>query len=79
MFNNPMQMMQLIGQLQSSANPMALVQNMFGNNPIMQRAMQMGQGKSPEQMQQVVRNLAKQRGMDDQQLNQFLSQFGLRL
>lgn len=76
---NPMQMMQLMGQLQSSTNPMALIQNMFGDNPIMQRAMQMGQGKSPEQMQQIVRNLAQQKGMNEQQLNQFLSQYGLKL
>lgn len=77
---NPMQMMQLMGQLQSSNNPMALLQNMFGNNnPMLQRAMQMGQGKTPEQLQQTVRNLAQQRGMDETQLNQFLSQFGLRL
>lgn len=76
---NPMQMMQLMGQLQSSSNPMALMQNMFGNDPIMQRAIQMGQGKSPEQLQQTVRNLARQKGMSDAQLNQFLSQFGLKL
>nr|DAI78008.1 MAG TPA: hypothetical protein [Caudoviricetes sp.] len=41
--------------------------------------MQMGQGKSPEQMQTLVRNLAKQKGMNDEQLNQFLNQFGLKL
>lgn len=76
---NPMQMMQLMGQLQSSTNPMALIQNMFGNDPIMQRAMQMAQGKSPEQLQQTVRNLAQQRGMSTDQLNQFLSQYGLKL
>lgn len=39
----------------------------------------MGQGKSQQQMQTLVRNLAKQKGMNDEQLNQFLSQFGLRL
>lgn len=76
---NPMQMMQLMEQLQSSTNPMALIQNMFGNDPIMQRAMQMAQGKSPEQLQQTVRNLAQQRGMSTDQLNQFLSQYGLKL
>lgn len=73
---NPMQMLQM---LQSSNNPMALMQNMLGGNPLFQRAMQMGQGKSPEQLQQVVKNLAQQRGMNEQQLNQFLSQFGLRI
>ena len=39
----------------------------------------MGQGKSPEQIQNIVRNLAKQKGMYDEQLNQFLNQFGLKL
>lgn len=76
---NPMQMMQMVGQLQQSNNPLALMQNMFGNNPVMQRAMQMGQGKSPEQLQQVVRNLAQQKGMNNEQLNQFLSNFGLKI
>lgn len=76
---NPMQMMQLMGQLQNSNNPITLVQNMFGNDPVMQRAMEMGKGKSLEQLQQTVRNLAYQRGMDDVQLNQFLSQFGLKI
>lgn len=76
---NPMQIMQLMGQLQNSNNPMGLIQNIFGDNPVMQRALQMGQGKSPEQLQQTVRNLAQQKGMDAGQLNQFLSQFGLRL
>lgn len=58
---------------------MGLMQQFAGQNPLMSRAIQMGQGKSPEQMQTLVRNLAKQKGMNDEQLNQFLSQFGLRL
>lgn len=70
---------QMMGQIQQSNNPMAMMNNMFGNNPIMQRAMQMGQGKSPEQLQQVVRNLAQQKGMNEQQLNQFLGNFGLKI
>ena len=75
----PQMMHQLMGMLQNSNNPMAVMQNMFGNDPIMQRAMQMAQGKSPEQLQQTVRNLAQQRGMRTDQLNQFLSQYGLKL
>nr|DAU89173.1 MAG TPA: SurA N-terminal domain [Caudoviricetes sp.] len=58
---------------------MGLMQQFAGQNPLMSRAMQMGKDKSPEQMQTLVRNLAKQKGMNDEQLNQFLSQFGLRL
>ena len=58
---------------------MGIMQQLAGQNPLMSRAMQMGQGKSPAQMQTLVRNLAKQKGMNDEQLNQFLSQFGLRI
>ena len=76
---NPMQMMQVMGQLQQSNNPMALMQNMFGNNPLMQRAMMMGQGKSPEQLQQIARNLAQQRGISPEQFNMMMSNFGLRI
>lgn len=58
---------------------MGLMQQFAGQNPLMSRAMQMGQGKSPEQIQNIVRNLAKQKGMNYEQLNQFLNQFGLKL
>lgn len=54
------------------------MQQMFGSNPVFSRAMEMTQGKSPEQIQQIVRNVAKARGMNEQQLNQFISQFGLK-
>lgn len=76
---NPMVMAQIMSQLQQSNNPMGMMQNMFGQNPLMQRAMMMSQGKSPQEMQQIVRNLARQKGMSDEQLNQMLGQFGLRL
>ena len=67
--------MQMLG---SNPNPQALMQQMFGNNPIFNRAMEMTRGKSPEQIQQLVRNVARSRGMDETQLNQFLNNFGLK-
>lgn len=73
---NIFQMMQMV---QQAGNPMGIMQQFAGQNPLMSRAMQMGQGKSPEQIQNIVRNLAKQKGMNDEQLNQFLNQFGLKL
>ena len=73
---NIFQMMQMV---QQAGNSMGLMQQFAGQNPLMSRAMQMGQGKSPEQIQNIVRNLAKQKGMNDEQLNQFLNQFGLKL
>lgn len=75
MFNNPMQLIQMMS---GNPNPQALMQQMFAGNPVFSRAMEMSKGKSPEQMQQMIRNVAKARGMDDAQLNQFVGQFGLK-
>lgn len=77
----PPQMIQMMGLLQnnSSGNPMQLVNQILGNNPLLQRAMQMAQGKTPAQMQQIVRNLASQRGISPQQINQIIEQFGLKI
>ncbi|MBQ6713209.1 MAG: hypothetical protein IJN28_05430 [Selenomonadales bacterium] len=58
---------------------MALMQQQFGNDPMFGRAMQMAQGKNEDELKATVRNLARQRGMDDASLNQFLSQFGMKL
>lgn len=76
---NPMMLMQLFAQAQQSNNPMMMLQQMGANDPTVQRAMQMSQGKSVPELQQIVRNLAQQRGINPQQLNQMLSQFGLRI
>lgn len=71
--------MQILGMIQHSNNPMAMIQQMACQNPLMGRALQMGQGKSVEELQGIAQNLAKQRGMDSNQFNQFLSSFGLKL
>ncbi len=73
---NPFQMMQM---LQNSQNPMGVLQNMANQNPMLARALQMGQGKDINQLQQTIRNIAKQRGMSDEQLQQFVGQYGLRM
>lgn len=73
---NPFQMMQI---LQNSQNPMGAIQNMASQNPMLARALQMGQGKDVNQLQQTVRNIARQRGMTDEQLQQFLGQYGLKI
>lgn len=65
--------------MQTSQNPMMLLQQQFGNDPMFGRAMQMAQGKNENEIKATVRNLARQRGMDDASLNQFLSQFGMKL
>ena len=82
MFNQPMfnpQIMQLLNIARSNGNPMMLMQNMFGDNPVFQKVMTMGQGKNPTQLQEVVRNIAHEQGMSDEQLNTFISNFGLKI
>lgn len=74
MIGNPLQLMQT---LMSNRNPMAMLQQMAGEDPLMQRALQMGNGKDVNALQAVARNLAKQRGMSDEQFNGFIAQFGM--
>lgn len=71
--------MQLLTMFQNSGNPMMMLTQIAQQNPMMGRAMQMSKGKDEVQLKNTVRNLAKQRGMSDEQLNQLLGNFGLTL
>ena len=73
MLNNPLQ---LIGMLQNANNPMALMQQVLGTNPQFKQVMQIVQGKSPQELEQYVRNLYQSQGQD---INQIASQFGLKI
>ena len=75
---NPMQMMQAFGQLKTAQNPLQMMQQMFNGDPAFSRAMQMAQGKSPQQIEQIVRNLCKERGIDFEQFKQNFGQFGMK-
>ena len=72
---NPMEMMQM---LQYSQNPNMLMEKMMAQNPLLSRAMQMAQGKNPQELAMIARNLARQQGMNDQQFAQLLGQFGIK-
>lgn len=67
-------LMQLLQMMQRSNNPMMILQQTFGNNPMFGNAMRMVQGKNPDELEKIVRNLAKERGVniDDilRQINQ---------
>lgn len=58
----------VIGMLMQAArnggNPMQLLQGMARNNPQIGQAMNIIQGKNPQQLEQVARNMAKERGID---------------
>lgn len=74
-----MDLLQLIQMMQNSNNPMGILEQVSSQNPLMGRAVQMSSGKSVSELQNIVRNLAQQRGMNEQQLNDFLSHYGLKL
>lgn len=67
-------LMQLLQAMQGSSNPISVLQQAFGNNLMFGNAMNMVQGKNPAQLEQIARNLAKERGIniDDmlRQMNQ---------
>lgn len=53
-----------------------MANQMLKNNPLFQRAMQMAQGKSEDELKQIANNLCKQRGIDiDEAYKQFEQQF----
>lgn len=66
MMNNPL--MGLVNLARNGGNPMMLMHQMVGQNPQMQQAMSMIQGKTPEQLKQMAENMAKERGMTVEQV-----------
>lgn len=71
---NPiMQMMQTLKQAQ---NPGQMLMQMSRQNPGLQQAMQMANGKTPKEMRAMVQQLAQQRGVNLEQLAQSM---GIRL
>jgi len=68
-------LMMLIQVLRTGGNPMQAVASMAKGNPIMQQGANMIAGKSPEQVEQMARNMASQRGVD---IDQMLQQLGLK-
>lgn len=69
-------MIQILQMMRGGANPMSMLQQMMGQDPRAGQAMKLLQGKSPQQMRTMARNMAQQRGMS---LEQLAGQFGLHL
>ena len=70
--NNPLMM--LVQAMNSGQNPRALMQQMARQNPQIAQAMQLMQGKSPQQLQMMAQNMAKERGID---INEMIRQLGI--
>jgi hypothetical protein len=58
---------------------MTVMQMKFGNNPLFQKAMQMAQVNSVNDLPNVVKNVAKQKNISEDQLRSIASQFGISL
>lgn len=71
--NNPMTM--LMQAVQSGRNPMQMIQQMAQTNPQMAQAAQMIRGKSPAELQQMARNIAKERNID---INALMQTIGIK-
>ena len=57
-----------------------MMNQMMKNNQMFQRAMQMAQGKSQNELEQIAENLCKQRGIKiEDAKKQFSSMFGMNL
>ena len=72
--NNPI--LQMMNVMRSGGNPMALVQQIAGQDPRMRQFMQMVNGKSPDQLKQMAENVAKERGVS---LNDVARQLGITI
>ena len=73
MMNNPLQLIQMI---QRGGNPQQLVMQAAQNNPILRQAMQAVNGRTPEQVRDMAYQMARQQGID---LNQLARQLGIKL
>ena len=62
MVNNPI--MALVNVMKSGGNPNAMLQQMAGSDPRIGQAMQMMQGKSPQQLRSMAENMARERGVN---------------
>lgn len=70
---NPM--MRMIQLMRSGQSPMGMMQEMAQQDPRAQQAMQMIQGKSPQQLRQMAQNMAREKGID---LDMVMRQMGLK-
>lgn len=63
-----MNLMGLMQMMQGGGNPMQLAQMFVGQNPQAAPAMQLIQGKSPEQLRETFYNLCRSKGLKPQDI-----------
>ena len=62
----------ILRNLQGGLNPNALLSQMARSDPRVSQALQMLQGKSPDQLRQMAENMARERGTSVEQIAQSL-------
>lgn len=77
---NPMQM---IGQMMKGGNPqravMKMLESQSGNNPMAHNLLEMAQKGDSQGIEQMARNICKEKGIDaDKAVNQIKQQFGIK-
>ena len=60
----------LVSMARNGGNPLAVIQQMAGQDPRMAQAMKIIGGKTPAQLQEIAANMAKERGMTIEQVRQ---------
>lgn len=71
---NPL--LSLMGLIRNGGNPQVLINQLAANDPQVRQAVQMIQGKSQEQLKQMVTNMAKERGIS---VNDIARQLGITI
>ena len=67
---------QMLNALQKARNPQALLSQLANQNPQLKRVMEVMNGKSPQELEQYVKNVAQTQGVD---LAKLAQQMGLQL
>lgn len=73
---NSQMVRQIFQAAQGGADPNQLVMQLAQNNPLFRNAMQMANGRTPEQIYGMATQMAQQRGVD---LNQLANNLGIPL
>lgn len=74
MNQNPILM--AVQMMNMGRNPMAVLQQFAGRDPRMAQVLQMMNGKNPQQLEEMVRNVARERGIN---LTEFAGSLGIKL
>lgn len=62
MMNNPLGL--LIQAAQGGGDPMRIIGQLAGGNPVVAQGLQLIRGKSPDQLQKMAENMARERGIN---------------